>query len=106
MAKSFSLKSLCTPAFVYLALSVFGLLLIVIENLNSGDDKLCIAQQKCNVTNKPGIMILNVLYILFWTFILDLLCKSGYTNLSWLILLLPIIMYVITLVLMVLYLKV
>lgn len=106
MKTSFSIRKLCTPAFIYLALSVFGLLALIFENMGSDEKQLCIGTHRCDISNKGGMLVLNVLYILFWTFILDLLCKNGYTNISWFILLLPIFLYMITLVLLVLYIKV
>ena len=34
-----------------------------------------------------------ILYIMFWTWILDLMCKGGYTNVAWFVLFLPFILF-------------
>lgn len=47
----------------------------------------------CRVTNTLIVLLFNLIYILFWTYVLNLICKDGYTNLSWFIVLLPFIFY-------------
>ena len=89
--KEFDLLNLCTPATIYFIISVVSLILLGVGNLDN-NEKLCIGNYSCNVGNNTVIFVLNALYILFWTFILDLMCKSGYSNLSWFILLLPFIL--------------
>jgi len=95
--KSFDLTNMCTPATIYFILSLIGVILIGFGNLNN-TDKICVGSYNCYVGNSITIFILNAVYILFWTFILDLMCKSGYSNLSWLVLLLPFIVMFITFV--------
>jgi len=38
------------------------------------------------------IFIIKVVYILFWTWILNLMCKDGYTNIAWFLVLLPFVL--------------
>ena len=85
--KEFDLRNMCTPATIYFMISVIGLVLVAITNSDS--EELCIGDYNCYVGNNSIIFILNAVYILFWTFILDLMCKSGYSSLSWFVLLLP-----------------
>lgn len=64
-------KQMCTPAQIYLVISVFaGLLSLLTENAVSS-------------------VIVNLLFALVWTYILSWLCKQGYENLSWFLVLLP-----------------
>ncbi len=88
---SFDLRKMCTPATIYFVISLFGLILLGVSNLNS-PDRLCIGDYSCYVGNNTIVFVLNAIYILFWTFILDLMCKNGYGSLSWFILLLPFIL--------------
>ena len=88
--KKFDLRNMCTPATIYFVISLIGLILIGVNNLEN-NDKLCVGNYNCYVGNNTTIFILNAIYILFWTFILDLMCKAGYSSLSWFILLLPFI---------------
>ena len=100
-SQSFDLRNMCTPATIYFVISLIGLILIGVGNLDN-NDKLCIGEYNCYVGNNTTIFILNAIYILFWTFILDLMCKAGYSSLSWFVLLLPfIILFIVFAVLMV-----
>ena len=92
--QSFDLMNMCTPATIYFVISLVGLILIGLNNLDN-NDKLCVGDYNCYVGNNTTIFILNAIYILFWTFILDLMCKAGYSKLSWFILLLPFIILVV-----------
>lgn len=86
----FDITKMCTPATIYFVISLIGLVLVGVNNLDN-NDKLCVGNYNCYVGNNTTIFILNAIYILFWTFILDLMCKGGYSSLSWFILLLPFI---------------
>ena len=88
---SFDLRKMCTPATIYFLISLIGLILLGVSNLDS-PDRLCIGDYSCYVGNNTIVFVLNAIYILFWTFILDLMCKNGYGSLSWFILLLPFIL--------------
>lgn len=87
----FDLMKLCTPATIYFVISLIGLILLGIGNLGN-NDRLCIGSYSCNVGDNTVIFVLNAVYILFWTFVLDLMCKNGYGSLSWFVLLLPFIL--------------
>jgi hypothetical protein len=89
----FDLTNLCTPSMVYFIISLVALILLGIQNLTGNDNTLCIGSFKCNVGNKMLILLLNAIYILFWTFIFDLMCKAGYSELSWFIVFIPIILF-------------
>jgi hypothetical protein len=83
-----SMKNLCTPAFVYLMLSVFSIFVLAIQNIGN-TNKYCIGLYECDANNTLVVFVLKVIYIVFWTFILNLLCKSGFTQLSWFLVILP-----------------
>ncbi len=84
--KTFS--KLCTPAFVYFVLSAIGLSLIAINNLTNSNS-LCIGNYTCSVPNTMVVLIVNAIYILFFTWILHLICKEGFVSLSWFLVLFP-----------------
>lgn len=88
---NFNLKKLCTPSLLYLILSFIALFFIGIQN-SKDIEKLCVGNFECYVGNNILIFVLNAVYILFWTFVLDLMCKSGWSDLSWFIFLLPFIL--------------
>lgn len=43
----------------------------------------------CNVSSTALIFIVKIIYVLFWTWVLNLICKDGHTCISWLLILLP-----------------
>ena len=87
-----SFKKLCTPAFVYLILSIVSILLIAIQNLGN-NKKYCIGLYECSVQNTIMIFVFKTIYVLFWTFILNSLCRAGFTDMSWFLVLLPFILF-------------
>lgn len=85
------LRDLCTPAFVYLILSVVAMLFIGIQNLGGGDT-YCVGSYGCKSSFVTIIFIFKAIYILFWTWLLNIICKSGYETVSWVLVLLPFIL--------------
>ena len=67
---------LCTPALVYLVLSLISFVAVANEASLSS-------------------LFVNALFVSLWTFLLNVLCQRGYTALSWILVLLPIIVLVI-----------
>jgi hypothetical protein len=92
MAFPKSLKELCNPALFYLVVSVLSVILISFQNLgNSG--MYNIGCYSCQVPSTIMVFVLKMLYILFWTWILNLICKDGHGGISWFIVLLPLILF-------------
>ena len=87
-----TIKKLCTPAYLYLAISSIALILLMFQNAGN-TDKYCVAWYECAVFNTPLLFLAKVIYVVIWTIILDALCKIGYKNLSWFLLLLPFIIF-------------
>ena len=85
------LRNLCTPAVIYLSISMLLLVVMYIQNRNN-IDVYCLGAYECDVTNVTAIFLVKFVYILFWTWILNLICSSGFTSISWLLLLMPIIL--------------
>lgn len=86
------LRNLCTPAYIYFIFSMLLLVVMYIQNRNNVD-VYCLGAYECDVTNVTAIFIVKFIYILFWTWILNLICNSGWTSIAWLLLLLPVIMF-------------
>ncbi len=82
---------MCEPAMLYLVISVLGLIMIVMQNTSS--DVYCMGTYECERVSKPTAFIIQVFYIAFWTWLLNTLCKNGYKNISWIIVLFPFLLY-------------
>ena len=67
---------LCLPAIVYLIIGIISTLYITFVN-------------KIQITN----LLFTLLFIFIWTFLLNLICNSGYTIISWILVLFPFIMF-------------
>ncbi len=95
------IESLCNPAMFYLVISGISYLLILLQNVNNPNE-LCVGDMKCTTENKTMVFIVKALYIMFWTFVLDFICKRGYTKIAWFILFFPFILFFILLALFIL----
>jgi hypothetical protein len=75
------LYKLCSPAKFYLVISVITMLVMLYQN-SSFNDIFCLGTFGCESENKP-YLFLNAVYVIFWTWILNVLCVNNYTMLSW-----------------------
>jgi hypothetical protein len=82
------LKNLCTPAYVYLVISVIALIIMAFQNLGN-NGVYCIGSYNCNVSSVFMIFVLKLLYIVFWTWVLNIICRGGAPGLAWFFVLLP-----------------
>ena len=64
--------------------------MIAIQNM--GNSRIfCLGNFSCRVPSTIAVFIFKLVYILFWTWILNLMCKDGHTNIAWFLVLLPFI---------------
>lgn len=92
MAFPKSVKDLCAPAMFYFYISIFAYLIILFQNFGSAN-VYSVGAFSCNFHNTIVLFLSKLLYILFWTYVLNLICKDGYTSLSWLLVLFPFILF-------------
>ena len=83
-----SLKELCSPAMLYFVISMIALSVVLLQNLGN-TSSYNIGSFSCRVPNTVLVFIVKLIYVLFWTYVLNLICKDGHTSLSWLLVLLP-----------------
>lgn len=82
------IKNLCTPAYLYFIISVIFLIIVYIQNYNNYN-VYCLGSYSCDVTNVWLLFIIKIIYILFWTWILNLICMAGVPAISWILVLFP-----------------
>jgi hypothetical protein len=87
-------KDLCPPAMFYFVVSIVTLFIVLMQNLGN-THSYHVGSFSCRVPNTIMVFILKAIYILFWTWILNLICKDGHPNVSWLLVLLPWILLVV-----------
>lgn len=86
------IRKFCTPARLYVYVSVFVTALLLLQNIGScGVFKA--GSMECAAPSIIAIFIGQGLYIAFWTLVLQGLCKTGYESLSWFVFLFPLIMF-------------
>jgi hypothetical protein len=86
------IKDLCTPSYVYLVISTIAVIVMAIQNFGN-INTYCVGSLTCVVGSTALVFAIKVLYILFWTWILNLICKAGVPQLAWFLVLLPFILF-------------
>jgi len=84
-------NSLCTPAQLYLGLSTIAVISSCIQNIGNPNSFACGLMKAQSPVNNVVYIVGEIIYVLMWTYLLNLLCKKGYTKVSWLFVLLPFI---------------
>ncbi len=83
-----TIKELCTPAAIYFIISIVTMSLIAFQNMGN-TNKFCVGTYACDVPSTMVVFSIELVFILFFTWVLHLICKAGYTSISWVLLLLP-----------------
>ena len=84
-------QSLCTPALIFFILSVLSIFVMLFDNLEN-THSYCFGNVSYNVANTSTIFIVEILFLIFWTWVLNFICSRGYANFAWFILLFPYIL--------------
>lgn len=90
----FSLKQLCSPAHFYFVVSMITVLVMAFYNYYNVN-VYCLGKYACDVTNVSLIYIIKIVYILFWTWVINLICKGGGNSVAWFLVLIPYILFLI-----------
>lgn len=91
MAFPKKMSDLCSPSRVYFVISVLAVLMMIIQNVGNST-KYNLGNFSMNVPSVTMVFIVKIMYILFWTWILNLICKDGHKEIAWLLVLLPFIL--------------
>ena len=70
------MSKICTPAMVYLVLSIISIILIIYKGMSA------------------STVLVKGIFILAWTWFLNLLCVKGHTGISWFLVLLPFLLMI------------
>jgi len=91
-AASASVSMLCTPALVYLVISFVALVVSWVQN-SQNTNVYCAGHVSCPVQNTTYVFVLKILWFLFWTWILNVLCTKGYTTVAWVLVAIPFMVF-------------
>ena len=75
-------NSLCTPAQLYLGLSIIAVLSSCIQNIGNPNSFACGLMKAPSPINNAVYIVFEVVYVLVRTYLLNLLCKKGYSKIS------------------------
>jgi len=93
------LKFLCPPAEFYFIISMIGLVIMCFQNFGTSSI-YCLGDLSCNF--KSGVYIIfftKLFYILIWTWILNIICRKVSPTVSWILALIPFILFFLSLAL-------
>ena len=86
-----TLKQLCKPSYVSFIISVLAIAIAVVQNIGNST-KYSLGSFSCNVPSCMLIFVMKIVYIVFWTWVLNLMCKDGHTGIAWFLVLLPFVL--------------
>ena len=81
------LNSLCTPSYLYFVISMIFIVLMMIQNMFGKG--YTVGMYTCSIENRFHIFLGKIVYVFFWTWVLNKICTLGYKNISWFLLLFP-----------------
>ena len=85
------MKDLCSPALFYFVFSIIMLIVSGFQNMNNRN-VYAMCNMSCRVSSTLFVFIVKFVYILFWTWILNLICGSGHPGIAWFLVLVPFIL--------------
>jgi hypothetical protein len=96
------LKNLCQPALLYLVISLVAIFIMSLQNYTN-EKVYCLGNYSCNVPSVYLVFVVKIIYVIFWTWVLNLICRSGSPIISWLLVLFPLILFFVLIGVMLLY---
>lgn len=99
---NFGLRNLCTPAYIYLVISLIALFIILYQN-QYNSKTYCMGNYSCEVSSVGLIFVVKLIYILLWTWILNLICMAGSPIFSWILLIFPFVLMFIFIIMFFMY---
>ena len=89
------LTNLCPPAKFYLIISLIALVVMCFQNFGT-KSVYCLGNLSCDVNSVYSIFFAKLFFILIWTWLLNIICRNVSTTLSWLIVLIPFLLFFIS----------
>ncbi len=84
-------RQLCTPSLLYFVISMIFLIVVAFQNYGNVNT-YCVGMYECNVASTSLIFAIKIVYVLFWTWILNLMCDAGASAIAWFLVLIPFVL--------------
>ena len=91
MAFPKNLNDLCIPSRFYFIFSFILLIAMILQNLGN-TQSYNLGCFSCDVPNTILVFVFKFMYVLFWTWVLNLMCKDGHKTIAWLLVIFPILL--------------
>jgi hypothetical protein len=82
-------NSLCTPSKLYFVLSMLSILALLMQNISKPKTYTVGRYTAPLEHNNMLFFIFKIIYVVIWTYLLNQLCRYGYGDMSWFLVLLP-----------------
>ena len=87
------IKELCTPSRVYLYISLIGLIASFVQNMiNFNNNTYKCGSYEVIVPSVLLIFFFKLVYVIFWAYILNLICNDNNKMFAWLLVVFPILL--------------
>lgn len=97
------LDNYCRPAVLYFILSMITIVIIAFQSMSTGVNLYCMGDGVCSASNVYMIYIIKLLYVFFWTWLLNVMCKGGAEWFSWFLVLIPYLLFLLFIVMYIAY---
>ena len=91
MAFPKNINEMCTPARVYFVISMIGIVMTIIQNFGN-HGVYAMGSYSCSVPSTFLVIFIQIIYVLFWSWVLNLICKDGQPGIAWFLVLLPFVL--------------
>lgn len=92
MAFPKNINEMCTPARIYFVISMIGIVMSIIQNFGN-NGVYAMGSYSCSVPSTFLVFFIQIIYILFWSWVLNLICKDGQPGIAWFLVLLPFVLF-------------
>jgi len=80
-------------------MSTVAIVMMALQNMGN-TQVYCVGAYSCPTSSIVAIFLLKAVYVLFWTWLLNIMCKSGYETVAWVLVFLPFLVMFILIALM------
>jgi hypothetical protein len=87
-----SSSMLCAPALTYLVISLIALAVSGLQNARN-TNAYAVGHLSYPVQSTAYVFILKIIWFLFWTWLLNVLCSKGYKTVAWVLVAIPFLVF-------------